>query len=902
MEGCPTRKTGARRVLAGILASLALLASSSAPCGTARLDQGTLQDLGARIKLASDRVDAGIAVDHEQLVQFERIVATLRGAHENDSNPGLNEKLAAVERLLERLKSAHRPLSPGAHPATPSRSWLAPTAAALRASLDLETVTSKHGADCSTALGLSVSTPVQLLLSAVEEGRSDAWFRFEPPHSGHFRFATDSGGSDPALAIFASCSDGASALAENDDSMGLDAALVVEGNVSQPLLVLLKNSGSAGTIVVSVQDLNASISGKVTDLVSGLPIGNAPISLYDNGGGIYWPGISTDASGAYSVAVDPGSYYVRASAYQHVSELYPDAPCRYNSYNLSDCNTGQAQLVTVGSGASVTGIDLALDPGHKIGGVIRDGSNNPIQGNVTLYDGSGSQLGGGYSDGFGRYYFSALPAGGYKVSALANGYGSQVFDHIACSGPTQTQCSVAQATIITLAGQDVIDVNFNLPKLATIEGFVTDSDSQALNNYTSVNVLDNKGVFVGNSFTDSSGHYRVGPLGTGSYYAYAVSTGFFSKIFDGVNCSQQDCSGSIGAATALVITQAGQLIPADFKLEPLPVVHGHVQDAVSGLPLANVSIYASPTPPANFNSVSGTVTSANGDYFLFDTPPGTYYLWAQSNDHVDQIYPGIICEASSYYATCDVTGAVLLTIAYGQGPADFNFTLQPGSKITGKTITRAGPGSDLPASTQVSVSNGAGVAVATASSDAQGNYVIDDLAPGTYYAVGGDYYSFYPYMQQLWQSIDCPAACVPTTGTPITLAQHAVASGIDFSLIRRNAIVGRVTDTFGSPIGGALIDLFDASTAEYRASGATDAAGYYAASWNSGYAYFIATEADGYIDQVHSGIACPLGPAYFGACGFANATSVTVSYANTQPLIVNFSLKARELIFSNGFE
>jgi len=111
-----------------------------------------------------------------------------------------------------------------------------------------------------------------------------------------------------------------------------------------------------------------------------------------------------------------------------------------------------------------------------------------------------------------------------------------------------------------------------------------------------------------------------------------------------------------------------------------------------------------------------------------------------------------------------------------------------------------------------------------------------------------------------------------------------------------------VTDSFGAPIGAALVDLFDASTTDHVATGVSDAAGYYVASYNYGASYFVATDAAGYIDQVHSGIACPDGPAYFGLCAFTAATPVTIGYQNSLPHIVNFTLTARELIFSNGFE
>src|SRR6185369_5655038 len=97
------------------------------------------------------------------------------------------------------------------------------------------------------------------------------------------------------------------------------------------------------------------------------------------------------------------------------------------------------------------------------------------------------------------------------------------------------------------------------------------------------------------------------------------------------------------------------------------------------------------------------------------------------------------------------------------------------------------------------------------------------------------------------------------------------------------------------------IDLFDASTA-HIATGESDAAGYYAASFSAGAStFYVATDADGYVNEIYSGIACISGPAYFGECPFTGATLVPMPYQNTIPRIVNFALQP-DAIFGSGFE
>ena len=231
--------------------------------------------------------------------------------------------------------------------------------------------------------------------------------------------------------------------------------------------------------------------------------------------------------------------------------------------------------------------------------------------------------------------------------------------------------------------------------------------------------------------------------------------------------------------------------------------------------------------------------------------------------------------------------------------------MPPTSSIEGRAIVRAGNGSDLPAYATVSVFDAAGTVVGQTFTDASGNYTVADLPAGTYFAGATDAGGVGSgnYVQQFWQQIDCPSACPPTSATPIVLTQGLTASDIDFVLTSRNSVVGRVTDGLGSPISGALVDLFSSTDGSYKASGIADAQGYYAAIAQSGASYFVATEAgNGYYDQVYLGISCPLGPAYYGLCPFDNATAVSLTTGSTQPHIVDFMLQSNDPIFKDDFE
>jgi len=847
-----------------------------------------LQDLGARAARAWRSAEAGTPTDGAQVASWRRELLLLR-ANQVRADASAIRKSETIERLLAVLERASASSPPAEQPLP----------------LDREVVKPDHGATCRTAFGVTERNSVQVTLGARGDKARDAWYRFEAPRDGLFQILTRSGGPDPAIEVFNGCGGGRSLVADNDDSIGLDASVVVRATRGGPVWIHVANSGAAGAVAVEVASATTSISGTITDSISGLPLSYASVMAIDTTQSSSWVSTSADQAGHFILPVSAGSYYVMARDTDYVTELYPNAMCGFGAWvnNLTPCDTAHATPVTVANGASVSDIDVALGHGHQIAGSIRDDGNQPIaSAYVTLYNAAGDSLVNAYSDSLGRYAFRTLADGSYKVGAIANGFGSQLYDHVDCSGPLKTQCDLSQGAAITIAGSDVSNANFNLVTLASIRGTV----SGPVNGYTTqICVVDAVGNPVLCTNPDYTGHFTAGPLPLGTYYAQAASNGFFSQIYDGIDCPGT-CALSIASAVPIVISQIGQIAAADFNLHPLPAVHGHVSDAISGLPLANVLIYASVLPPQGASGYSAS-TDGNGNFTLTNVDAGRYYVLAQSNDHLDQIYPAVPCEqvGSPYYpgTACDVTGATLLTIAPGAPPPNLDFALLPSSSITGRVMLRAGPGADLPASTEVAAYDGSGRFVASANTDALGNYTIDDLSPGTYYAQAASSYYYYDQMPQVWQDIDCPSACAPTTGTPIVVPAQGTVSDIDFSIVRRGAIVGRVVNDAGKPLSGVIVDTFWSNSGVYNGSGLTDALGYYVAPGNTGYAFFVATEAGSdYVDQAYSGVNCPLGPVFFGQCPLTAATPVSLSGYSVNPTIVNFVLYSKDTIFAGGFD
>jgi hypothetical protein len=865
--------------------------SLAAPATPPQADLKGLRELAVRIKQDIDTLRRGEGLDARQIDLQRHALRNFAPDAQADSREPSAQKYAAVARLLDEVEY---------------RAQQAPAAAAARPQLDREVLAAQHGGTCASALGISAQTPVEIALGASGQTGDEAWFRLEPGTAAGYIVTTDARGADPALEILSDCA-APTAQASNDDAVGLDAQVAVRTPTRKPLLVHLTNSGDGGAVVLSVSAADATIAGRVTEAGSGQGIAFPDLNFFTSTGGNIYVSVQTDSAGNYSATLPANQYYVRASASQHVTELYPNAQCSLGGYyyGIAGCDEQHAQLVTATSGSTTSGINIALATGQRIFGTVRDQDNQAVaSAQVVLMDTNGHDLENVQADQFGRYQVSTLPDGNYVLRATGNYYNSrfasQMYNHVTCEGPLLQQCDAAKANVLGIAGNDLGGIDFNLQQLASIHGHVA-GPSQA-----SVYVVTLGGQSVAQAYTNAQGNYSAGPLSVGQYYVYATSGGFFSQLHASIICGA-DCVSSLGSGTPIQIAQQGQSPQIDFQLTPLPVQHGHMQDAISGLPLAGVQVSASPLPPANFHAISNTVTDANGDYSLPGPQPGNYYLWAQSIDHIDQVYSGIACEQpggiySYSNPACDVTGAMLMTITPSTTTLpDANFALQPSSSIAGHVSLRGGPGVDIPASNSfVQIYDTAGVQLMGTYVDALGNYVASDLSPGTYFAAVNAQYGF----GQIWKNIDCFDVCAPTLGTPIAVGANTAVTGVDFMLTRPDTIIGQVTDEHNVPLAGVLVDLFDANTLGYVTTAATDDQGGYLVSANLGNAYFVATEAPGnYIDQIYAGVSCPNGPAYQHQCAFAGATSVVLTYGATQPHVVNFALSLPpDEIFAATFE
>jgi hypothetical protein len=235
-------------------------------------------------------------------------------------------------------------------------------------------------------------------------------------------------------------------------------------------------------------------------------------------------------------------------------------------------------------------------------------------------------------------------------------------------------------------------------------------------------------------------------------------------------------------------------------------ITGQVVNA-SGTPLSGICVYyaGAPYAPPDYPVLSAQ-TDANGDYSIA-LSPGPYLIEFQGcgEDYVGQYYPG--------QPAAQTAGTV--TVVDGQVTSGINAQMAVGGTITGRVLdqeTGSPPAqSDINITAQMLGSNQLPImypAEAAASPDADGNYTLTGLAPGSYvvyfYAepsptpgVSDPYASaWYPDEPDFEHATVVSVLSGQTTPLGVELAED------------RGTVTGRVTDVAGAPLAGYFISAY----------------------------------------------------------------------------------------------
>ena len=302
------------------------------------------------------------------------------------------------------------------------------------------------------------------------------------------------------------------------------------------------------------------------------------------------------------------------AGYTIAGKLYNDADASFNS---SD------------SEAPYAGVTVALL--KKDGTPVLDKDGNPVT---------------AVTDAQGKYSFSGLPLGEYKVSVVDPTSGP-----LAGTKPTEAYTgrykTTADVTIAEATGS-VIDVNFGFVKPASVGDYtwmdvnrdgLQDSDEPALPGVTVTltradgsAVTDASGNPVAAVTTDANGKYKFENLLPGDYkVSFQAPAGYVATTSDAGDDRAADSNGA-SASVTLVQGQTDDTI--DFGAVGTGVIGdqlfldvnqngGNAPDA-GDKPLEGVKVTLTWTGPGGITRTYETVTDADGKYKFENLLPGDY--------------------------------------------------------------------------------------------------------------------------------------------------------------------------------------------------------------------------------------------------------------------------------------
>ena len=537
---------------------------------------------------------------------------------------------------------------------------------------------------------------------------------------------------------------------------------------------------SAGTAVSGINLALASggsISGTVRNSATNLPIPGATVQVY-NATAVPVAQIATNPSGNYELAnVANGNFFVRTqNALGFVNEVFNNRAC--GGY----CDLLNGNPVNILGGVPVGLIDFSLDAGGSISGRLTNAisATGIALAEVQAIDGNGLIASRSTTNATGNYTLGGLQPGNYKLrTSNTAGFINQIYRTPTTLSCSPSPCTLAAGTVITVAGA-VSGINLALTPGGTISGTAADLFNNPLPNGTAV-LLDSNGIEV-LSNPILNGLFEFNGLANGSYYVLIRNnSGLIDLLFPNVPCPGGACNvTAVGTPITLAaLRSVNATANIDLRLPTGRAVAGRVTRSGQALAGATVFFYGSTGAVV----ASGT-TDALGDYVSsasLPAGPANSYFAATSSPSQRGAGAGLINEAWNNVPcmlNCGITSiATAIPLPAGVAPlSGIDFDLQPGGALRG--VVRNAAGNPLSLVT-VFVVDSAGRAVGSGQSDSLGNYSVDGLVAGNYYARTSNTLGL---QDQLFGGAPCATGCDPLLGTPISVQGTNSTSAINFNL------------------------------------------------------------------------------------------------------------------------
>lgn len=435
----------------------------------------------------------------------------------------------------------------------------------------------------------------------------------------------------------------------------------------------------------------------------------------------------------------------------------------------------------------------AAAPGGITGTVSDATSHAPIANAfVVAYSAGGAYVSETSTNAQGQYDIVGLTPGSYRLQVEANAYLTSFYNG---------ESTLASADpVIVSAGQTTPDINVAMQLGGQISGTVTDAGtgkgepgiyveiyatSSASTTTTSATTTGFGATgatgasgpvppplpfarFYGSAETDLGGHYTVSGLPAGSF-AVAFEPGRGQAY----GMQYYNDRVSLATADAVPVTLGADTGNINASLRAQGVITGTVTAASSHAALSGIEVEVYDAA-GNVASTRYTTTDDDGQYTVGGLPVGSYKVAffdsISGNNYAPQDYndQGSLGSAST------------VTVSAGATTSGIDAALQPGGQIAG-TVTDAATHAPL-VGMNVDAYDSSGNLVYVTQTDASGDYLVGDLATGSYrlgfgFAGAAATTSYVPQFYSGAATLASASAIAVTAGVTTAKINQASVSG-----------------------------------------------------------------------------------------------------------------------------
>ncbi|MEM9496133.1 MAG: SdrD B-like domain-containing protein [Pseudomonadota bacterium] len=492
---------------------------------------------------------------------------------------------------------------------------------------------------------------------------------------------------------------------------------------------------------------------------------------------------TTDANGNYLFdGLDAGQYsisVVRPNGFNFTTQDVGD------DNGDSDVNvaTGRTDVFTLAEGERRDDIDAGLvrevppAGGTFTGRVWRDEDDDGVQDGgepgvpgvtVQLKDAAGNVLRTTTTDASGTYTFTDVPAGGYIIGVLApDGFSYSAPNRTTDDLDSDLNQTTGMSGVFHIANGQTIDVDGGIvppaqPQGGTFTGRVwRDEDDDGVQDGgepgvpgVTVQLKDAAGNVLRTTTTDASGTYTFTDVPAGGYIIGVLAPDGFG--FSAPNRTTDDLDSDLYQANGMsgVFHIAnGQTIDVDGGIVPPAQPQGGTftgrvwrdedDDGVQDGGEASIGNVTVQLKDANGNVLRTTTTDANGNYTFTDVPEGGYvigvlapngFTFSPPNRTTDDLDSDLI-QATGMSGVFHIRDGQTIDVDGGLVPD----VVQPQTGSIGDRVWIdtdgdgiQDPGEAGAAGVTVQLKDAAGNVLRTTTTDANGNYLFDDVPAGNY--------------------------------------------------------------------------------------------------------------------------------------------------------------------------